>query len=138
MVIKIANTKLYILIGMFLTAMTAAIYSAILPAVKNQEWFKTLIIIVLLLAIFYIIKMRFATIPLSIDFNRDKVRIKTLWGTRNYLLSDLNGLEYSGMGRTFPRYFLTFGNGDIYDIISQDSAEKIEDYVQEFIQERKQ
>lgn len=129
--IKIANSRIYILTVMLLFVIMSVIYSAILPAIKNHEWVKILIFAALLLLVFNIIRMRFKTVPLSIVFAGNEVKIKTLLGVKYYQLGDIIGLEYSEMGRMQPRHFLVFTNGDIYDIVARKSAETIEEYIKE-------
>jgi len=98
-VIRIANAKTYFIIGMFLIVIAGVTYSAVFPAIKNHEWVKVIV---------------FAAL---------------LFGVRDYRLTNITGLEYSEMGRMGPRHFLVFNNGDIYDIVSRKSAEKIEEYI---------
>lgn len=129
--IKIANAQIYVLIGMFLLVIAGVTYSIALLAIKNHEWAKIAVFFALLLLVLNIIRMRFRTIPLSMVFDGNKVKIRTLSGVRDYQLEDIVGFEYSGMGRMYPRHFMVLRNGDIYDIVNRKSAEKLEEYLEE-------
>ena len=129
--IKIANAQIYVLIGMFFLVIAGVTYSTALPALINHEWAKIVVFIVLLFLVLNIIRIRFRTVPLSIVFDGNKVKIRSMFGVREYPVEEIVGLEYSGMGRMYPRHFLAFRNGDIYDIVNRKSAEKIDAYLDE-------